>query len=307
MRRCRNVRDVAAHPVFDLPLLVDRAAHRREDVELAALNAVVVRRGSVLAAHGAPVLVSPYAQPKAHLRVFLGSASALGDVAALVPHDQVSDAELERASGAKLTPLRDLLRDFAARGPDSATDQELATTAVAIAMWHELHPRCSLCGVPTEPHEGGWVRRCPDDGKSHYPRTDPAIIVAITDPHDRLLLAHAAAWSPLRFSLLAGYVEPGESLEQAVHREVQEEVGLVLTELEYDGSQSWPFPGSVMVGFRARTQQAHFTLDEVEITEALWVTREELAAHIADGNIVIAPHGSIARRLIEQWYGGALG
>lgn len=294
------------HPIFDLPLLVDRAAHRRDEVDLTRVDAVIVRRGSILSRDGVPLIVPPHAQPQANLRVFLGRASALGDVAALVPDAQVSDEELEQATGAELTPLRDLLRAFAARGPDSATDQELATTAVALAMWHELHPRCSLCGVPTELRQGGWVRRCPDDGKDHYPRTDPAIIVAITDPDDRLLLAHAAAWSPLRFSLLAGYVEPGESLEQAVHREVEEEAGIALTGVEYDGSQAWPFPGSVMVGFRARTEQAHFTLDEVEITEALWVTREELAAHVADGNMVIAPHGSIARRLIEQWYGGTL-
>ena len=238
--------------------------------------------------------------------MYLGRASALGDIAALVPDTQITDQELEQATGAHLTPLRDLLRAFAARGTDSATDQELATTAVALAMWHELHPRCSLCGVPTQLRQGGWVRRCPDDGKDHYPRTDPAIIVAITDPDDRLLLAHAAAWSPLRYSLLAGYVEPGESLEQAVHREVEEEAGIPLTALEYDGSQSWPFPGSVMVGFRARTSQTTFTLDQDEITEAMWVTREELAAHVADGDIVIAPHGSIARRLIEQWYGGTV-
>lgn len=249
-------------------------------------------------------MLAPHAQPKASLRMYLGRASALGDIAALVPHADVTDEQLERESGATLTPLRDLLRAFAQRGPDSATDQELATTAVALAMWHDLHPRCSLCGQPTQLHQGGWVRRCPRDGKDHYPRTDPAIIVAITDSDDRLLLAHAAAWSPLRFSLLAGYVEPGESLEQAVHREVEEEAGIALTDLEYAGSQSWPFPGSVMVGYRARATHAAFTLDQDEITEALWVTREELAAHVADGNIVIAPHGSIARRLIEQWYGG---
>lgn len=293
-------------PVFDLPLVVDRAAHRRDDVDLTGVHAVVVRGGAVLTAQGAPVLLPPSAQPQASLRVFLGSASAVGDVGALVPAPEVSDAELETASGAVMTPLRTLLIDFAAKGADSAIDRELATTAVALETWHHLHPRCPLCGALTEAREGGWVRRCLDDGTDHYPRTDPAIIVAITDPDDRLLLAHAATWSPLRFSLLAGYVEPGESLEQAVHREVAEEAGLTLTDLEYDGSQAWPFPGSVMAGFRARTPQVHFQLDQVEITHAMWVTREELAAHIADGNIVIATRGSIARRLIEQWYGGSL-
>lgn len=285
---------------------MNRSAHRREDVDLTALDALVVRRGAVLAIDGVPVVLPPDAQPQATLRMYLGSASAVRDIGAVVPAPEVTDAQLEQATGAQLTPLRELLRAFSARGPDSAVDQELATTAVALSMWHEFHPRCSVCGEATQPREGGWVRRCPEDGKDHYPRTDPAIIVAITDPADRLLLAHAAAWSAQRFSLLAGYVEPGESLEQAVHREVEEEAGLALTDLEYDGSQSWPFPGSVMVGFRARTSQPNFTLDNVEITEAMWVTREELAAHVADGNIVIAPHGSIARRLIEQWYGGVL-
>jgi NAD+ diphosphatase len=150
------------------------------------------------------------------------------------------------------------------------------------------------------------VRLCVRDEREHYPRTDPAVIVAITDPADRLLIAHASYWSPRRFSHLAGYVEPGESLEQAAHREVAEEAGLRVTDLAYVASQPWPFPASIMVGFTATVTDATLTLDDEEITEARFVTREELAALAADGTIILAPAGSIARRMIEDWYGGPL-
>ena len=121
------------------------------------------------------------------------------------------------------------------------------------------------------------MRRCPVDEREHYPRTDPAVIVAITDPQDRLLIAHASYWSERRYSHLAGYVEPGESLEQAARREVGEEASLTLASLVYVASQPWPFPASIMVGFRATVEDPNFTLDDDEISDAMWVTRDELA------------------------------
>jgi len=158
-----------------------------------------------------------------------------------------------------------------------------------------------VCGDPTVPAKGGWVRRCERDDREHYPRTDPAVIVAITDPEDRLLLAHASYWSPRRYSHLAGYVEPGESLEQAAHREVAEESGLVLTSLTYVASQPWPFPASVMVAYRATVDDPALALDNDEITDAMWVSREELPSLVNDGTVILPPTGSVARSLLEDW------
>lgn len=224
---------------------------------------------------------------------------------ALVPDAELDDPGLGDPEVA-MTGLREVLHSAADRGAQGDGERELASTAVAITMWHANHPRCAVCGDVTRVTSGGWVRHCDRDDKDHYPRTDPAVIVAITDPDDRLLLAHASYWSPRRFSHLAGYVEPGESLEQAVHREVMEEASIQVRDLAYVGSQPWPFPASVMVGFTARVDDPRVQVDGDEITEARFVSREEMAALVAEGTIVIAPHGSIARRMIEDWYGDAL-
>ncbi len=265
----------------------------------------MVREGSVLALDGQLVLVAPADQPLASLRVYLGN-DAGRDIAAIVPEDATFGADLDGIGGERMVGLRDLLGALALRGDDGARDRELAATAVAIATWHVNHPRCAVCGDVTEPRKGGWVRWCERDKKEHYPRTDPAVIVQITDPEDRIFLAHASYWSPRRFSHLAGYVEPGESFEQAAHREVFEEAQLRLRDLVYVGSQPWPFPASIMVGFTASVDDATFVLDQDEISEAMFVSREEIVERVADGTVILAPHGSIARRLLEGWYGGPL-
>jgi NAD+ diphosphatase len=287
------------------PLLVDRAAERRDHVDLTALDAVVVRDGAVLAMDGHVVLLPPAEQPPASLRLFLGMDAGRG-LAAIVPEDPAFGTDTDGIGGDSMTPLRALLGQLSARGRDGARDRELAATAVALATWHATHPVCSRCGDATEPVRGGWVRYCERDQKEHYPRTDAAVIVAITDLEDRLLLAHASYWSPRRFSHLAGYVEPGESLEQTVHREVYEEAQLTLRDLKYVGSQPWPFPASIMVGFTATVDSPEFVLDQEEISEAMFVSREEIVALVAEGTIILAPHGSIARRLLEDWFGGPL-
>lgn len=287
------------------PMLVDRAALRRDQLDLGALDAVVVRDGSVLAMDGRLTILEVAEQPPASLRVYLGVAAGR-DLVALVPEDSAFGTDTDGIGGEQMTPLRALLGQLATRGRDGARDRELAATAVAVTTWHVNHPRCAVCGDPTEPTKGGWVRFCARDNKEHYPRTDPAVIVAITDPQDRLLLAHASYWSPRRFSHLAGYVEPGESLEQAVHREVFEEARLRLHGLTYVGSQPWPFPASIMVGFTATVESDEFVLDDDEIGEAMFVSREDIVALVADGTVVLAPHGSIARRMLEDWYGGPL-
>ncbi|UER54993.1 NAD(+) diphosphatase [Kineosporiaceae bacterium SCSIO 59966] len=182
----------------------------------------------------------------------------------------------------------------------------LLTEAVALLGWHETHTHCPRCGAPTEPAEGGWSRRCPDDGTDHYPRTDPAVIMAVVDADDRILLGRSPAWPEHRYSTLAGFVEPGESLEAAVRREVAEEVGVVVGDVEYLGSQPWPFPASLMIGFRAVATDPTVRVDGVEIADARWFDRAGLRDAVQAGQVVLPSGISIARRLVEHWYGSEL-
>ncbi|HKJ13145.1 MAG TPA: NAD(+) diphosphatase [Ornithinimicrobium sp.] len=183
------------------------------------------------------------------------------------------------------------------------TDAGVLTTALALANWHERHPNCPRCGSPTSCAQGGWVRVCAQDGSEHHPRTDMAIIVAVTDDEERLLLARGPHWPQGRLSVLAGFVEAGESLESAVSREVAEEVGVPVRNVTYRGNQPWPFPASLMIGFTATAFQTDLTLDPQEIAEAHWFARGELAYAVRCGVVALPPRVSIARRLIESWYG----
>ncbi|WP_051451117.1 NAD(+) diphosphatase [Actinospica robiniae] len=186
----------------------------------------------------------------------------------------------------------------------SDRDAGLLTHAVALEYWHRSHLYCSRCGHRTQLAASGHVRRCAQCGTEHYPRTDPAVIMAVTDRQDRLLLGRQSAWDPHRFSVLAGFVEPGESLEGAVAREVHEEAGLTVTEVEYLGSQPWPFPCSLMLGFRAVVDDPErVRADGDELQEVRWFSRAELAAAIAAGEVVPSGRISIARSLIEHWFG----
>lgn len=196
------------------------------------------------------------------------------------------------------------LRDAAAGLP--AQESGLFVEAVAISNWHATHTHCPRCGHRTESIDGGWVRRCPADESLHFPRTDPAIIVTVTDEEDRLLLGSSAAWPENRFSTLAGFVEPGESLEAAVVREVKEESGIVVHSCTYLGSQPWPFPASLMLGFTAKATHALPVPDGVEIRDVRWFSREELFTGLKEERLSVASGASIARALIEHWYGGPL-
>ncbi|GAA1713441.1 hypothetical protein GCM10009809_07040 [Isoptericola hypogeus] len=197
------------------------------------------------------------------------------------------------------------LRDLGGRALDA-----LAAEAVALAAWHAAHERCPRCGEPTVVEQAGWVRRCVAQDLEIYPRTDPAVIMAVVDDEDRLLLGHAAHWPEGRFSTLAGYVEPGEGLEQAVRREVAEETSVVVGDgpgdVEYRGSQPWPFPASLMLGFRARARTTAVRVDGVEVTDARWFTRAELADGVRAGEVGLPGRPSIARALVEEWFGGEL-
>ncbi|WDF32454.1 NAD(+) diphosphatase [Arthrobacter agilis] len=187
-----------------------------------------------------------------------------------------------------------------------ARDAGLFVAAAAVANWHSTHTHCPRCGAGTELRDGGWVRQCPRDQSQHYPRTDPAIIVSVIDDDDRLLLGSAMAWPEDRYSTLAGFVEPGESLEAAVIREVGEESGIEIESPEYLGSQPWPFPASLMLGFTARAVTTDAVPDRDEMRSLRWFTRAELFAEVRDGRIAVAGGVSIARALIERWYGGPL-
>jgi len=185
-------------------------------------------------------------------------------------------------------------------------DASLFAALQGLANWHAAHTHCPSCGAITEPDQGGWVRRCTQDLTEHYPRTDPAVIMAVTDAADRLLLARSPHWPPGRLSVLAGFVEPGESLEAAVAREVFEEVGVTVDEVRYLGNQPWPFPSSLMLGFTARTADPTLRLAGEEIAEALWVSRADLGEMVRAGRFRLSPIVSIARRMIEHWYGGPI-
>jgi NAD+ diphosphatase len=198
------------------------------------------------------------------------------------------------------------LRDLATVMSDR--DVGALTEAVAVLNWHASHSHCPRCGAQTAVEDGGWTRRCPADGSQVFPRTDPAVIVLITDSADRVLLGSNALWEDNRYSLLAGFVEPGESLEAAVLREMHEESGLLVTDPEYLGSQPWPFPASVMCGFTARLadgQSADDLLpDGAEILDLRWFSRDDLRAEL-DG-IILPGRASIARAMLENWLGQTL-
>ena len=182
-------------------------------------------------------------------------------------------------------------------------DAGLFTTVLSLANWHGTHTHCSRCGAPTAMAQGGWLRVCPADHSEHYPRTDPAVIMAVVDEDERLLLGRGPEWPDNRFSVLAGFVEPGESLEAAVAREVEEEVGIDVTDVRYLGNQPWPFPSSVMIGFTARALGTIIELDPHELSEARWVTRDDYRTALRTGAIY-RPFGlSIAKRIIEHWLG----
>ena len=298
---------------------LDRSALRRRDEAWLAeawsrgLVLVVEPRGGRALVADRPsggaglVLVAAAEAPEAE-HWFLGvdpDGTALWTVAAALP----------AVEGARAVTLRDvghLLDD---------RDAGLFTTAVALANWHGSHGFSPRTGLATTAVEAGWVRR-DSAGNEMWPRTDPAMIVLVHDgvagPDGRCLLGHNAGWPAgpdgvTRFSCLAGFVEPGESAEAAVLREVAEEVGIPLTGLTYAGSQSWPFPGSLMLGFHATADPAEtLHLDPAEIDEARWFTRDDIAKMIAGGfvhpdtgvRMSLPMRSSIAFYLIETWLGG---
>ena len=189
----------------------------------------------------------------------------------------------------------------------SPRDAELAATGKAILEWHRTHPCCARCGAGTHVAQAGWQRVCPACRASHFPRTDPVVIMLITHGNS-VLMGRSPGWPQGMYSLLAGFVEPGETLEAAVRREVFEEAGVQVGEVSYLSSQPWPFPASLMFGCEGRAISSDITIDPIEIEDALWVSREEMMQIFAGEHDRILParKGAIAHFLLENWLADTL-
>ncbi len=313
MRKTLN--DTLNLPLAKTP--VDRDYLRRQEPNLfddlwadAATRVLVLHEGkALLRAEDGHLVGLDYKTteevPSALVRAYLGKAQVvkgLGEsplVLAVVGDNSANQIQPDAANWHQLRRTGSGLSEL---------DAAVYAQGLALANWHETHQHCAQCGSLSIVEQGGWVRRCMKDGKELFPRTDPAIIVSVVDADDRILLGSQGAWEENRWSVLAGFVEPGESLTQAVVREVFEEAGVVVVEPEYLGSQAWPYPFSLMVGFTARVAAdydlASVTPDGIEIEKLRWFTRQELANEAA--NLFLPGKVSIARALIEHWYGGQL-
>ena len=252
---------------------IDRAWKVREDPDqLAALwtspqsRVTVVDSGRVATSAGRPQWWKSADAPEGR-RIFLGITEDEGEQTAW--WSVITELGAADATAVESTPIRELLAVLSVR------EGSLLAQAAGISNWHRTHPHCARCGALTEITAGGHIRQCPSCSAQHFPRTDPAVIMLITDDQDRALLGRGAGWEEGRFSTLAGFVEPGESLEDAVRREVKEETAVVVDTVRYGASQPWPFPSSLMLGFYGTARDQEITIDPSEIAEAYWFTRDE--------------------------------
>jgi len=245
-------------------------------------SATLVRREALALLEGDPVLLG-LREERAYFALDLSHREA--------PLEAIrADGPIEFTDLRRVGPL--LAR------PDGA----LLAYARGILHWHGRHKFCGVCGSATRSDEGGHVRRCvnAECKASHFPRTDPAVIMLVTDG-DRALLGRQKVWAKGQHSTLAGFVEPGESLEEAVAREVHEETGIVVDDVTYHSSQPWPFPASIMLGFTARALTTELQVDPGELEAAHWFDRSFILGHAEDDAFRLPRRDSIARRLIEDW------
>lgn len=297
---------------------IDRAAHLRDDP---AVMAGTVAGGLVLPVwRGKPLVAGDSlgwvtaghpALATAQAPVFLGLD---GDVPRLAA--DISDWSPEAGAEAVMAGLVDTndqthpalpgdhrftdLRGIMTRL--SPQDAELAATAKALLGWHRSHGYCAACGSPSLPVKAGWQRSCPACGAQHFPRTDPVVIMLVTRGN-RTLVGRSAGWPTGMYSCLAGFVEPGETIEAAVRREVAEETGVPVGRVRYLASQPWPWPSSLMIGCHAEALDDRLTIDPAELEDARWITREEMVA-VMDGrhpDLRPARRGAIAHALISAW------
>lgn len=215
--------------------------------------------------------------------------------------EQAPSQQLEENWPCHFAPLR------AVAGMLEPYQGELAAAAVALATWDKNTKFCERCGASLEIACAGWEKRCTACAHVTYPRTDPAIIVAITDDAERLLLIHGATWQPGRYSVVAGFVEAGESLEAAVAREALEETGIKISQASYCASQPWPFPRSLMFAFTARAGgQQEPKADMQEVGHAFWASREEFTQLVLEGKVIVPGRASSGHALVRAWYGREL-
>lgn len=295
-------------PVHSAPARIDRSAEERDAPGLLE-GALADPATRVLAVRGdaAPVrsdpdhsllLVEPADVRDGASWAFLGrDASGAAVLLAAFPAD--ADALAEESEWATIRTAGALL---------PAAQLDALVFAVALGRWHVDAPFCSACGARTELRQAGWSRLCPGCGREHFPRTDPAVIVAITSTDgERLLLGANASWQGRMYSCFAGFVEAGESLETTIHREIREEAGVRVDRVRYLGSQPWPYPRSLMLGFHAAAvDDAEARADGTEILDVRWFTREEIGEGLAGRGPVALPGAvSIAHRLIRAWYEAA--
>src|SRR4051812_42449558 len=274
----------------------DRAAHRRSDacwLESAWHDSrclvLVTSSAGIRVDEGAPAWLSVSAVPAGE-RYFLGVDAQDGP--RFVVRIDGDDDGYPTAG----------LRELAAIA--SAESASWMCHAVALSQWHATHQHCPRCGRATEVAAAGAERRCPSDGSVHFPRVDPAVIVLVTDPAGRVLLGRQESWPAGRFSTLAGFVEPGETAEQAVRREVLEEASIRVNDVRLLVTQPWPFPSSLMIGAAATAQDAAAPVpDGDELSEVRWFTRDELTEEVAAGRVRVPGFISISRWLIDSWYG----
>ena len=286
---------------------IDRAAHLRADDDWLARawanpssRVIVVDGGRALVDEHDALVVSPAADHSGGERYFLGIAAPSDIDAAIGVFAVATPLPDPPPSGMKVANLREVGANL------SDADAGLLAHAAALEQWHARHVRCPLCGAATVVALAGHLRRCVDDGSEHYPRTDPAVIMLVTDDDDRCLLGRQPSWPAGRMSTLAGYVEAGETLEHAVVREVFEEVGIRVGHVRYVASQPWPFPSSLMLAFTAKATTTELTIDQEEIVEARWFSRADLRTALTDGSLRLPMRASVAYYLIEGWFGGDL-
>lgn len=299
----------------DIPVLsrvgADRADRLRTDVDAAAAgwpDAALLRvdaRNQVLVADGRVVLgpAAALADKPPKDAVFLGRIEGGRHVWAVRAALEAPEDPDVRAEVVNLRSLGPIFDD---------TSSQLVASALALLNWHDRARFSAVDGSPTRPSRGGWSRVNPVTGHEEFPRIDPAVICLVHDGADRAVLARQAVWPERMFSLLAGFVEAGESFEACVAREIREEIGLTVRDVRYLGSQPWPFPRSLMVGFHALGDPGEdFSFNDGEIAEAQWFTRDEVRAALAAGDwssdsqskLLLPGSISIARVIIESWVG----
>jgi NAD+ diphosphatase len=308
---------------------LDRAAEMRGDIPAIAAaiqdpgsRTIVLWRGKPLLAEDAAgrgvarlPLTHPILRDAVHEPILLGredgAARFAHDISGWVPEDDIRDVgafidtseqrhpALPRDHGfAELRSVMTLL---------SARDAELAATAKAILGWHDTHGFCARCGAPSDMTQSGWQRVCRACGGRHFPRTDPVVIMLITKGN-KVLLGRSPAWPEGMYSCLAGFVEPGETIEAAVRREVWEESGVRVGDVQYLSSQPWPFPASLMFGCHGIALSDEIKIDPVEIEDALWVSREDVMDSLAGRRAGLLParKGAIAHFLLRNWLADTL-